>query len=778
MSLVMRIFVGMGALVAILMGIGVFAVWETNKLSDMFIEYRTTAKSSLIASDMAEDLFEARIAALKFRAVGSESAIDTFVSNIDEVSEGATILSGQMGAYPEQEQVNAVPELMASYRQLLLEAAELQKGRNALVEEVAVVGKDIRTNLNEIMESAFKDNDPSASFVASGAMAELLLARLYLERFLVGNSVEAFERTQQEIASAEARMTDLLVELQNPRRRELAREAVQKLADFAEAATKIGETINQRNAKYAEMDKIGPDALDRMEQALDAVVSKQDYLGPLGAKTAQQAIVMMIGIVAIGSILGAIAALFTGRFVSRALGSITGAMTELSTGNLDTEIQPTNDRHEVGKMTNALIVFRDNGKEAIRLAEEVREKEAEERQRQQEQREREEAQRKEKLEEEERARAEQQAELERLNAFQQEIDEVLSKASMGDLTDRMAEDNSDENLAGLAKLINKMLTEMETNVTDLVQNIGQLAEGNLSARIPGERHGAFKVLKDNFNAAVTTMAAAMASIRDSGENVTTTASELQSASQTMSTRAEVNAASVEETSAAVEEVSASIRQVVQSAKTADAATKQIRSSADQTRETANKTETSMDEMKKASDEINRVVKVIEDIAFQINLLALNAGVEAARAGEAGRGFSVVASEVRALAQRSQASVQEINEVIGENTKTVNESVSIVQASREAMEGIISEVQIASEHISEIAQAVEQQAIGIEEVNSSIQAIDANAQQNAAALEELTASSVSLNADANVMNTALAHFVGLDSSATGGENTAIAARNAA
>ncbi|WP_299968451.1 methyl-accepting chemotaxis protein [uncultured Roseobacter sp.] len=158
--------------------------------------------------------------------------------------------------------------------------------------------------------------------------------------------------------------------------------------------------------------------------------------------------------------------------------------------------------------------------------------------------------------------------------------------------------------------------------------------------------------------------------------------------------------------------------------------------------------------------MNRVVKVIEDIAFQINLLALNAGVEAARAGEAGRGFSVVASEVRALAQRSQEAVQEISQVIDQNNQSVEAGVEQVALSREALEGIMSEVEVASGQISDIALAVEQQSVGIEEVNTAIRSIDTTAQTNAAALEEMTASSVSLSEEAKVLAETLGQFHGV------------------
>ncbi|WP_262386667.1 hypothetical protein ROLI_042370 [Roseobacter fucihabitans] len=165
-------------------------------------------------------------------------------------------------------------------------------------------------------------------------------------------------------------------------------------------------------------------------------------------------------------------------------------------------------------------------------------------------------------------------------------------------------------------------------------------------------------------------------------------------------------------------------------------------------------------MTEASAQINHVVKVIKDIAFQINLLALNAGVEAAWAGEAGRGISVVASEVRALAQRSQEAVQEIRQVIDQNNQSVEAGVEQIGLSREALEGLIAEVEVASGQISDIATAAEQQSVEIDEVNTAIRSIDSTSQTNAATLEEMTASTVVLNEDAKTLAEALSQFYGV------------------
>ena len=324
----------------------------------------------------------------------------------------------------------------------------------------------------------------------------------------------------------------------------------------------------------------------------------------------------------------------------------------------------------------------------------------------------------------------------------------------------MSEDYDDGGLVNLACVINQLMVETERNIDDIVASVGELAQGNLGTRIDGERQGAFKRMQDDLNSAMATLSNTMAGILDSGKTVEENAAHMRSSSDDMARRAEHNAAAVEQTSASLEEMTASIEQVVKNAKSADDATRNARARADVTRQVSDETEASISDIAEASEQINRIVKVIEDIAFQINLLALNAGVEAARAGDAGRGFTVVASEVRALAQKSQDAVQEIGEVIAQNNQRVEAGVEQVARSRQALQEIISEVETASDQISEIANAVEEQSSGISEINAAVKSIDQTAQVSAASLEELTAASATMSSESVALSQALQGFKGV------------------
>ena len=147
--------------------------------------------------------------------------------------------------------------------------------------------------------------------------------------------------------------------------------------------------------------------------------------------------------------------------------------------------------------------------------------------------------------------------------------------------------------------------------------------------------------------------------------------------------------------------------------------------------------TALGELREQAQQINRVVDVIKGIAEQTNLLALNAAIEAARAGEQGRGFAVVADEVRSLSQRTQESTREISSTVESLQRVTERSVALMQAAcgqaevdagavtelGEHLGEIASAVQRVSDMLTQIATAVEQQAATAEEVSGNIQQVD-------------------------------------------------------
>jgi len=163
------------------------------------------------------------------------------------------------------------------------------------------------------------------------------------------------------------------------------------------------------------------------------------------------------------------------------------------------------------------------------------------------------------------------------------------------------------------------------------------------------------------------------------------------------------------------------------------------------------------EMGSRSEEIGNIVETIEDIASQTNLLALNAAIEAARAGEQGKGFAVVADEVRKLAERSSLATKEIGTLIKGIQKTVGEAVTAMKASAEEVEAGVSRANSAGlvlDHILEAAESVYKQAedagqaaskvrVAATELVEAVDAVSAVIEENTAATEEMAANSSEL-----------------------------------
>ena len=291
----------------------------------------------------------------------------------------------------------------------------------------------------------------------------------------------------------------------------------------------------------------------------------------------------------------------------------------------------------------------------------------------------------------------------------------------------------------------------------LGEALGSLAAGDLTHRIDQPFTPELDSLRQDFNSAVSKLNEALQAVGANAGAIAAGSNQIRSAADDLSKRTEQQAASVEETAAALEQITTTVRDSSARANEASQLVERTRDGAEKSGQVVRNAVQAMEAIERSSNEISNIIGVIDDIAFQTNLLALNAGVEAARAGEAGKGFAVVAQEVRELAQRSAEAAREIKTLITASGAQVDTGVALVGDAGKALDVIVSEVQHINSHVHAIAEAMREQSIGLQEINTAVNIMDQGTQQNAAMVEETTAASHSLANEAAALSHLMSQF---------------------
>ncbi|CAK0739181.1 methyl-accepting chemotaxis protein I, serine sensor receptor [Gammaproteobacteria bacterium] len=344
-----------------------------------------------------------------------------------------------------------------------------------------------------------------------------------------------------------------------------------------------------------------------------------------------------------------------------------------------------------------------------------------------------------------------------LNEIVNDIQFIVLSAGQGDFSVRL-------DLAGkqgyhkiLSELLNQFSDITEKGLLDIIRVANAMAHGDLTETIYKDYPGLFDQTKQAINTTVENLRKLILEIRETIEATNTAAKEIAIGNEDLSQRTEEQASSLEEIAASMEELTATVKKNADNARHANQLGIDSSKVANQGGEVVSQVVSTINSINESSHQIVDIISVIDGIAFQTNILALNAAVEAARAGEKGRGFSVVAAEVRNLAQRSAVAAKEIKALIGDSVVKVENGTQLVGTATHTIREVVASIKHLTDNIAAISTASAEQSTGIEQVNQAISQMDDVTQRNAALVEEAAATAESLRDQTQNLSTSIAVF---------------------
>ena len=363
---------------------------------------------------------------------------------------------------------------------------------------------------------------------------------------------------------------------------------------------------------------------------------------------------------------------------------------------------------------------------------------------------------------------------------------MLAEAAMeGRLKTRADAAKHEGDFRKIVQGVNDTLDAVIKPVQEGSSTLAVMATGDLTVRMAGDYRGDLQLIKESINKVGSSLADALRKVSEAVSATATASTQISSSTEEMAAGAHEQTSQAGEVASAVEEMTKTIMENSKNASVAADTAKQARVSAEQggqvvgetvdgmrrIAQVVNKSAQTVKELGRSSDQIGEIIGVIDDIADQTNLLALNAAIEAARAGEQGRGFAVVADEVRKLAERTTKATKEIAGMIKkiqsdttgavtsmeEGTNEVERGIELADKAGASLKEIVGVSQKVTDMVTQIAAASEEQSSASEEISKNVESISKVTGETAQGTQQIARAAEGLNQLTNTLQELIGQF---------------------
>ncbi|TMN45358.1 methyl-accepting chemotaxis protein [Pseudoalteromonas sp. S2755] len=644
LKLSQQLSVSFGIMIALMIMLsGVAYVGLSGGFSN-FVEYRSLARASNLASSLEANLLSTRVNVLNFLKQQSQEDVRQFEQKTEQLHKDF-LAARKVLTTPElvslvEKSEEALTEYEANFKQILT----LYRRRDSVVNNTLdQIGPQMRKNVTQLMDLSVERNDFKGLDIAAHMQEKLLLGRLFVSKFLVSNLPEDYERAMKELKQEKDLLNQSKSEFTDDVSKRLLASTGSLGERYSQGVNEVQRIITERNQLIAgSLNKNGQSIADYLGRIKESIKDKQDELGPVAQAQSENTVSTIIVVACIVILLGCFLSWYITRLIKTPIGG-----------------EP------------------------------------------------------------------------------KEIAEVASRIASGDLTIQF---DRGESVSGIYLAMRNMADKLKAIIAEIQSSTHALSSSSetLSAITAQSKQGADNQMEQLSHSAVSMneMAATIAEITQSAQLAADAATDADSQSNS------------------------GVQVVVATQQAMEGLVGKI--------ENVSKT---IENLEQETESVGSILDVIRGIAEQTNLLALNAAIEAARAGEQGRGFAVVADEVRSLASRTQKSTDEIQEMISklqneakrsvgmmrENVKDAKDTADKSAKTDEVLQAISSSVSTIKDMNLQIASASEEQNTVTQQLSQSVTEISETAQETATGAERASDEALSLLSLSRALDKSVSSF---------------------